>query len=158
LAAVISTRNGLLSNKQRRSFEDLVDKYAPGNHPGSVLKELSRRGQIEVAEQDIVRFKSATSMTGGATATNVARAARRMKRLGDTLFQTIMDRGAPRLYAETKTIALNAKQLALIRRVLERRATIFLAAIESEFRARSLSGLNGDTKRIAVSVFSWEDE
>ena len=23
-------------NKERRSFEDLVDKYAPGNHPGKL--------------------------------------------------------------------------------------------------------------------------
>src|SRR3984893_13760176 len=45
-------------NKQHRSFEDLVDRYAPGNHPGSVLKELRRRGNVELVDGEVVRFKS----------------------------------------------------------------------------------------------------
>src|SRR5208282_2992133 len=53
-------------NKERRSFEDLVDKYAPGNHPGSVLKELRRRGNVEVLDDDIIRFKSSTTRAIGA--------------------------------------------------------------------------------------------
>ena len=40
-------------SKQRRSFEDLVDKYAPGNHPGSVLKELRRRGNVDLLEMTL---------------------------------------------------------------------------------------------------------
>ena len=44
-------------NRQRQSFEDLVDKYAPGNHPGSVLKELRRRGNVELLEDAIVRLR-----------------------------------------------------------------------------------------------------
>src|SRR6202166_4643324 len=78
-------------NKQRRGFEDLVDKYAPGNHPGSVLKELRRRGNVALLGDDIVRFKTLTTRTGGATEANVAQAAKRMKRLGETLFQNILD-------------------------------------------------------------------
>src|SRR5271166_3339439 len=74
-------------DRQRRSFEDLVDKYAPGNHPGSVLKELRRRGTVDLLKDGIVRFKSTTTRSSGLTKSNVAVAARRIKRLGDTLVQ-----------------------------------------------------------------------
>src|SRR6202790_4893651 len=92
-------------NKQRRGFEDLVDKYAPGNHPGSVLKELRRRGNVELLDGEVIRFKSSTTRTGGGTEANVAQASKRMKRLGETLLQSILDTQQSRLYAETKPIS-----------------------------------------------------
>ena len=145
-------------NKQRRSFEDLVDKCAPGHHPGTVLKELRRRGNVELLEEDIIRFKSATTRASGATAANVAQAAKRMKRLGETLFQNILNPQQLRLYAETTSINLNAKQIALLRPVLDRRVKTFLAALESEFRARSATGLHENAKPMGVSVFSWDED
>jgi hypothetical protein len=63
-----------------------------------------------------------------------------------------------RLYLETKTINLNAKQIALVRPVLERRTRTFIAALESEFLARSVAGLKDNTKRMGVSVFAWDEE
>ncbi len=145
-------------NKQRRSFEDLVDKYAPGNHPGSVLKELRRRGNVELLDEEIIRFKSTTTRSRGITKANVAQAASRIKRLGDTLFQNIMDTEQSRLYTETKAIPINAKQLALIRGILERRAKAFTEYVESELRTRSATELDGEPKRMGLSVFSWEEE
>jgi hypothetical protein len=145
-------------NKQHKSFEDLVDKFAPGNHPGSVLKELKRRGNVELVEPDIIRFKTLTVRATGATVGNVAQAAKRMKRLGETLFQNILDAEQSRLYAETKSIRVTAKDLALIRPVLERRTKTFLEALEAEFRARSATSLHEHAKKIGVSVFSWDEE
>jgi hypothetical protein len=144
-------------NKLHKSFEDLVDKYAPGNHPGSVLKELKRRGNVELVDPDIIRFKTASTRTSGATETNVAQAAKRMKRLGETLFQNILDAQQPRLYSETKPIRLTDREIALIRPVLERRAKTFLEALEAEFRARGAAGRQ-ETRKIGVSVFSWDEE
>ena len=145
-------------NRQRRSFEDLVDKYAPGNHPGSVLRELRRRGNVVALEDGIVRFKSTTTRSSGLTKSNVAVIARRIKRLGDSLVQNIVNAEQSRLYAETKAMSLNAQQIALIRAVLERRAKTFLAAVESECQARSATHPDAETKRMGVSVFSWEEE
>jgi Family of unknown function (DUF6502) len=145
-------------SKQRRSFEDLVDKYAPGNHPGSVLKELRRRGNVDLLEDGIVRFKGTATRSGGLTKSNVAVAARRMKRLGDTLVHNIVNAEQTRLYAETKTLSLNAEQLALIRAVLERRAKTFIAALDSECETRISARANGKAKRMGVSVFAWEEE
>ena len=145
-------------NKQHKSFEDLVDKYAPGNHPGSVLKELRRRGHVDLVEPDIIRFKSLSTRSSGATHANVAQAAKRVKRLGETLFQNILDTQQARLYAESKTVRLTAKEVALIRPVLERRAKTFLEALESELRARSSTSLHENIKKVGVSVFSWDEE
>jgi hypothetical protein len=145
-------------NKQRRSFEDLVDKYAPGNHPGSVLKELRRRGNVELLDDEIIRFKSSTTRASGLTKANVAQAASRIKRLGDTLFQNILDTAHPRLYAETKTISLDAEQIALIRAIIDRRAKTFLASVEGELSTRSTKGASGATKRMGLGVFSWEED
>jgi len=145
-------------NKQRRSFEDLVDKYAPGNHPGSVLKELRRRGNVDLLEQEIVRFKGTTTRSNGLTKSNVAGAARQIKRLGDTLVHNIANSEHSRLYTETKVFSLDAAQLALIRAVLDRRAKTFIAALESECQTRINSGSKGSGKRMGVSVFAWEED
>ena len=145
-------------NKQRRSFEDLVDKYAPGNHPGTVLKELRRRGNVELLEENIIRYKSSTTRSTGATEANVAQAAKRMKRLGETLFQNILDPHSLRLFMETKSISLSAKQIALLRPILERRATTFLSALDGELVTRADTALNESPRRMGVSVYSWDEE
>jgi hypothetical protein len=145
-------------SKQRRSFEDLVDKYAPGNHPGSVLKELRRRGNVDLLDGDVVRFKGTTTRSGGLTKANVAGAARRIKRLGDTLVHNIVNTEQSRLFAETKALSLNNKQIALIRAVLERRARTFIGALESECQTRIVTSRNGKAKRMGVSVFAWEED
>jgi hypothetical protein len=145
-------------SKQHRGFEDLVDKYAPGNHPGSVLKELRRRGNVQLVGDDIVRFKGTTTRSTGLTQSNVAGVARRIKRLGNTLIHNIVNTGQSRLYAETKTLSLTADELTLVRALLERRAKTFIAALESECQTRIDPGATGDTKQLGISVFAWEEE
>jgi hypothetical protein len=144
-------------NKQRQSFEDLVDKYAPGNHPGSVLKELRRRGNVDLTD-GIVRFKGTETRLSGLNKSNVAAMARRIKRLGDTLVHNSATAEHSRLYAETQTLNLSVQQLSLLRAVLERRTKIFLAALESECLNRSATGGDGQAKRMGVSVFAWEED
>jgi hypothetical protein len=144
-------------DKQHRSFEDLVDKYAPGNHPGSVLKELRRRGNVDLLD-DIVRFKGTVTRSSGLTKSNVAGAARRLKRLGETLVHNSVNAEQSRLYAETETLNLSVEQLALLRAVLERRAKTFLTALESECQTRIAAGAHGQAKRMGVSVFAWEED
>ena len=145
-------------NRQRQSFEDLVDKYAPGNHPGSVLKELRRRGNVELLEDAIVRLKATMTRPSGLTKTNAAAAARRIKRLGDTLIHNVVNAEQSRLYTETKAFSLNSEQLALIRAVLERRAKTFIAALESECQTRIVAGGDGAAKKMGVSLFAWEED
>jgi hypothetical protein len=148
----------LESNKQQPSFEDLVTTYAPGNHPGTVLKELRRKGNVRLLDGEIVRLKSTTTRSKGVTAANVGYVAQRMKGLGETLFQNILDPEQARLYFETGKIALTSEQLALLRPVIERRAKTFLQALEDEFGLLRSPGKGAEAKTMSVGVFSWHED
>jgi hypothetical protein len=148
----------LESNKQQRSFEDLVATYAPGNHPGTLLKELTRKGNVRLLEGELVRLKSSTTRAKGVTSANVAYVAQRMKGLGETLFQNILNPEQARLYDETGKIQLSAQQLALLRPVIERRAKTFLQALESEFGLLRTPDKGAESKTMSVGVFSWHED
>jgi len=145
-------------SKQHRSFEELVEKYAPGNFPGTVLKELQRRGNVDVLEGDIIRYRSSTTRPRGATESNVAHAAKRVRRLGDTLFRSLLDPEHVHLDVETKPINLTTQQLALLLPEIERSANLYLAGIERQFRARGATGVNDHPKRVGVNMFSWQED
>ena len=74
------------------------------------------------------------------------------------MVHNIVNTEQSRLYTETKTLNLSAEQMVLIRAVLERRAKTFIAALESEFETRIADGVNGNAKRMGVSVFAWEED
>jgi hypothetical protein len=111
---------------------------------------------VELLDGDVVRFKSANTQARGVTPATVSKAALRMNRLGKTLFQKILDPETMRLYEETGKITLSARQMAIIRPVLEERAKNFVKSIESEFAARSVKDPD-DPKSIGVGVFSWDE-
>jgi hypothetical protein len=79
-----------------------------------------------------------------------------MNRLGKTLFQKILDPGQARLYEETGKITLSARQMEIIRPILEERAKNFIKSVESEFVARGVKDAD-DPKSIGVGVFSWDE-
>jgi hypothetical protein len=146
------------ASRQHRSFEELVDKYAAGNHPPTVLKELQRRGNVDLLDGDIVRYRSSTARPRGATEANVARAAKRVKRLGDTLFRSLLDPEHVHLDVETKPINLTTQQLAALIPEIERSANLYLAGIERQFRARGATGVQDNPKRVGVNIFSWHED
>jgi hypothetical protein len=80
-----------------------------------------------------------------------------MNRLGMTLFQNILDPEQSRLYEETGTLTLSARQLAILRPVLEKRAKAFIKAVEDEVAARGVKDSDDDRKTMGVGVFSWDE-
>jgi hypothetical protein len=90
------------------------------------------------------------------TPATVSKAALRMNRLGKTLFQKILDPEAMRLYEETGKMTISARQMAIIRPVLEERTRSFIKSIESEFAPRGVRDTD-DPKGIGVGVFSWDE-
>jgi hypothetical protein len=142
-------------SRERRSFKDLVGKYAPSTHPGSLLKEMTRREQVEVLDGEIVRYRRATTKLTGLTPQAIAEASKYVKRLGQTVFANLSDDTPATFFDETGTIKISAAQLALIRPIIERRARTFLNALESEFGARGLEVRDEETE-FGVGVFSWQ--
>jgi hypothetical protein len=143
--------------KNTPSFPDLVKKYAPGTHPGSVLKELKRHRCVDVLEDEIVRFRSLTPKPIGVNKTNVALASRRLSRLGETLFQLILNPQKSRLYAETKTIEMSADEIQRMQSLLEQRGDLFIDWVEKELGYRREARLRTETKRFGVALYSWEE-
>jgi len=143
---------------QHRSFDELVEQYAPGSFPRTLLKELQRHGNAELLEGNMVRYRSANTRPRGATQANLARAAKRVKRFGDTLFRNLLEPDRPHLDAEMKPFMLTAQQFAALLPELERSATQYLAGLERQFMARSASGVDDKPKRVGVNLFSWEED
>jgi hypothetical protein len=137
---------------------ELVDKYAAGKIASTVLKELQRRGNVELLDGDIVRYRSSTARPRGATEANVARAAKRVKRLGDTLFRSLLDPEHIHLDKETKPINLTQQQLAALIPEIERSANLYLAGVERQFRAWGETGVQDNPKRVGINLFSWQEE
>jgi hypothetical protein len=146
------------ASKQHRSFTELVDKYAAGNHPTTVLRELQRRGNVDLLDGDIVLYRSSATRPRGATESNVAAAALRVRRLGNSLFGALLEPDQSVLNAETKTFQLTAQQFAALIPELERNAGLYLSSVERQFQSQKAIGVNDDTKRVGVNVFSWKED
>jgi hypothetical protein len=147
------------ANREKRSFEDLVRKYAPSTAASTVLKELRRLHCVDVLDGDLVRFRSMTPpRKAGFTKSNVAQASRRLKRFGDTLYRRLSIDGPSSLYAETKTVRLSVEHLGLVFSTVERRAKDFLEGVESELETRSAARPRGKTKRLGFAVHSFEED
>jgi hypothetical protein len=142
---------------KHRSFKDLVKKYAPKTPFGTLLKELTRRGHVQVLEGEIVRFKRATAKRGGMTPSAIAEASGKVKKLADNLYQALGDGEPKQVYEESETLKLSAEQIALIRPMLERRVKAFLQSVENEFRGHT-DKHRVEEQEFGVSVFSWIDK
>jgi hypothetical protein len=141
---------------KQRSFKDLVAKHAPHTPFGTLLKELTRRGHVQLLEGEIVRFKRATPQRGGMTPAAIGEASRKIKRLGVNLYQGLNDQGVANLYEESG-LKLSEEQAALIRPRLERSIKSLLKGLENEFGVADESA-PGEKKDFGVSVYSWKDE
>lgn len=142
-----------------RSFEDLVSKYLPGINPvGSVLKELRRRGLVQMLPDEIIRFRGVSAAPLSFTALNVAHAAKRLDLLGSTVMHNIRNAASRRLYRETKSINIASIRLTQKMPTLERSTKAFLDAAEDELRADASSSRDPNAKRVGMSVFLWEEE
>jgi hypothetical protein len=144
---------------KHRSFKELVTKYAPSTPFGTLLKELTRRGHVQVLDGEIVRFKRATAQRGGMTPAAIADVSQKVKRLADNLYQGLNDQNLENVYEESEPLKLSEQQAALIRPVLERRVKAFLKSVENEFGPNGESATESASKLgFGVSVFSWKDE
>lgn len=141
-------------NRDRRSFQDLVAKYAPSVHAGATLKEMTRRGLVQVVDGEIVRYRRSTARLSGLTPAAIAEASRRVKHLGETLYKGLVDETSSHVYDQTEPIKISPEQLALIRPILERRVKAFLRNIENEFSDRKVDGV--EDAAFGVGVFSWD--
>jgi hypothetical protein len=143
------------------SFSELVDKALPGKLPKTVLKELRRRGLVQLLPDEIVRYRKTTALPTELSTTALAYAAEQMRLLGNTLSQSMRDPSdsAPRefaAYVASEPIKVSAEMVDLNQPAMLARIASFVQGFELEFgRAASKAKKSKTPKTIGVSVYTW---
>jgi Family of unknown function (DUF6502) len=143
------------------SFSELVEKALPGKLPKTVLKELRRRGLVQLLPDEIVRYRKTTALPTELSAPALAYAAEQMRLLGNTLLQSMRDPAdlKPRelAYVAGEPIQVPSDLLEISQPAILARIASFIQGIEIEFgRSRGKSRKSkGPSKTIGVSVYTW---
>jgi hypothetical protein len=143
------------------SFSELVEKALPGKLPKTVLKELRRRGLVQLLPDEIVRYRKTTALPTELSATALAYAAEQMRLLGDTLLQSMRDPAdlKPRelAYVASDPIQVPKDLLEISQPAMLARIASFMQGIEIEFGRKSGKSRKskGPSKTIGVSVYTW---
>ena len=126
------------------SFSELVEKALPGKLPKTVLKELRRRGLVQLLPDEIVRYRKTTALPTELSAPALAYAAEQMRLLGNTLLQSMRDPAdsKPRelAYVASEPIKVPSDVLEISQPAILARIASFIQGIEIEFgRSRGKS-------------------
>ena len=144
------------------SFSELVDKALPGKLPKTVLKELRRRGLVQLLPDEIVRYRKTTALPTELTTAALAYTAEQMRLLGNTLLQSMRDpsSSAPKefgAYVASEPIAVPAEVLDMSQPAMLARIAAFIQGIENDFarEASKAKRSKAPRKTIGVSVYTW---
>ncbi len=144
------------------SFSELVDKALPGKLPKTVLKELRRRGLVQLLPDEIVRYRKTTALPTELSTTALSFAAEQMRLLGNTLVQSMRDPADPgprefAAYVASEPIKVSSDVLDISQPAMLARIASFIQGIEIEFGrgARKSRKSKAPSKTIGVSVYTW---
>jgi hypothetical protein len=139
------------------SFAELVQKALPGRHPANVLKDLKRRGHVQMLSDEIVGYKRG----GGAPATKfstdiVSSLSLKLRAHGDALLHAVLDEkqkaaGAPSIYLSSEPVKVPVDQLKNSESALAERILNFFQRIETEFGKASKAV---ETESIILTIHS----
>ncbi len=139
------------------SFAELVQKALPGKHPANVLKDLKRRGHIQMLSDEIVSYRRG----GGAPATKlsvdgISQLALRLRQHGDALLYSVLDEkqkatAPPSIYLSSEPVKVPLDQLTNAHSALAERILNFFQRIETEF---GKSGKSVPTETIVLTIHS----
>ena len=139
------------------SFEALANSCIPGAAPRIVLQELRRAGVLHLLADQRVRVRSRTMRTPGINISSISSMGQLGKALLETAVHNLRTDTQDQLFCDsTPFIEVDAARLALVREVINRRATAFLQSLEAELAAeiRKPGAPKGGRKvQIALTVF-----
>lgn len=144
------------------SFTELVDKVLPGKRPKTVLKDLRRRGLVQLLPDEIVRYRrAARALPSELNATALKYAADQMRLLGNTLLQTMDSTTATGkrifgTYVASEPVEIPTSLTEVSQPAMLQRIAAFIQAFELEFGRKSKSKKKpGPSQTIGVSVYTW---
>jgi hypothetical protein len=143
------------------SFSELVDKALPGKLAKTVMKELRRRGLVQLLPDEIVRYRKTTVLPTELNTQALAHAAEQMRLLGNTLLQSMRDPNdttPPEFaaYVASEPITVPSDLLDMSQPAMLARIASFIEGIDIEFgRTTKARKSKAPTKSVGVSVFTW---
>ena len=144
------------------SFTELVDKALPGKLPKHVLKDLRRRGLVQLLPDEIVRYRRGVrALPTELSATALAYAANQMRLLGNALLQTMTATTDNRkkevtVYVASEPVEIPADLIGVSHPAMLARIESFIRGFELEFgRGTKVRKRKGPSERIGVSIYTW---
>ena len=146
------------------SFAELVNKALPGKLPKHVLRELRRRGLVQLLPDEIVRYRPGTvkSSPGELSVASLAYAAEQMRLLGNTLLRNLSLANVEQspkefaAYLASAPLLVTAEIMQLSQPVMLQRMSSFIQGFETEFGKKSKKAKpKTPTEVIGVSVYTW---
>jgi len=144
------------------SFSELVDKALPGKLPKTVLKELRRRGLVQLLPDEIVRYRKTTALPTELNTAALTYTAEQLRLLGNTLVQSMRgpaDSGPKEFaaYVASEPIKVASEALEISQPAMLARIASFIQGIEIEFGRAAGKSRKSKTpsKTIGVSVYTW---
>ena len=149
-----------LSKRQPEpSFFTLASTYVPGAAPGVVLQELHRAGVVQLLPEERVRVRSRTFRVHGVNASGIGELGSRSRELLETMIHNLREPDERILCESMPAIEVDAARVPVIRDLIARRVSNFLAAIEQELAIESsLSHRRKSKKRIRIGLTAFESE
>jgi hypothetical protein len=145
------------------SFTELVDKALPGKLPKNVLKDLRRRGLVQLLPDEIVRYRpGARSLPPELNATALKYAADQIRLLGNTLLKTMgstNERGKKEFgaFAASEPLDMPTSLIEISQPAMLQRIATFIQAFELEFGRKTKSKAKADpSQTMGVSVYTWQ--
>ncbi len=141
------------------SFYSLAGRYVPGAAPGVVLEELRRAGVVQWLPDRRVRVRSRSFRLLGLNASSVGEIGQRGRQLLETLTHNLREPEQAPFCDSLAAIEIDAARLPIVRALVARRASTFLAAIAQEFAAEALPPMRRDSRRrvrVGLTVYATE--
>jgi hypothetical protein len=133
------------------SFLSLVREHLPGTSPSEILQALLRSGVVESLPNHRVRVRSQTVRQLGITLENVTELGLRAKAIIGTLIWNLDNVRDGLFFESTPVVEIDADRMAVVREVISRRATTFLAAITQELTSEK-PGRKASGRRSKISL------
>jgi hypothetical protein len=144
------------------SFAELVDKALPGKLPKHVLKDLRRRGLVQLLPDEIVRYRrGGRPLPTELSSTALAYAANQMRLLGNALLHTMTATTDNRkkeiaTFAASEPVEIPADVITVSHPAMLGRIESFIQGFELEFgRGAKVKKRKGPSERIGVSIYTW---
>jgi len=139
------------------SFEALANRSVPGSAPGVVLQELHRAGVVQRLADQRVRVRSRSMRVPGVNPSSITAMGKLAQALLETAMQNLRADSQERVFCESMPpIDVNETRVALVREVINRRASAFLQSLEAELASESRrppARKGGKRVKISLTVF-----